>query len=83
MDKKGILIESIFAGIILSLTIAGTFLVLTQGQHIYVGDSENKQVYDYSKCKEQVDKISLSNQVVFNSVEEAESSGYVISEGCV
>ena len=81
MKKRGLLEAGAVALII--VTTIGVLLVISESKSIIVGDLKTKYAYDFSKCSEEVNKISTNNQIVFDNIQQAHSLGYKDKEGCV
>ena len=83
MQKRGQIEVVGLAIIIIIVTSIGAYSILSQANHIYVGDKVNKLVYDYYKCKDKVDKIIQNNQIIFSTLKNAQEWGYEIVKECI
>ena len=81
MDKKGQLeIAAIF---LILITTVGAIKVISESNHIYVGDKSLSMFYDYKLCPKDVGNIKEENRIVFNGKTEAKNSGYNPVGRCV
>jgi len=82
MNKKGEVL-TIFAGIVIVLTLTGAFLTLSKGNDFYVGDKESNLFYSYNKCSSKIEEINSDNQVIFESENLALKNGFKPVDGCI
>ena len=80
ISKKGFIEYGAIALIL--ITTIGAFVVMKEAQHIYVGDSSTKLFYDYKVCPMQVNAITKENQMLLNTLKEANNQGYSKAEEC-
>ncbi|MEK6903695.1 MAG: hypothetical protein AABW64_03555 [Nanoarchaeota archaeon] len=81
MDTRGSLLE-VGALILIVLTSIGAYKVISESQHIYVGDTSKKVFYDYKFCPEKIKQISNENTIIFDTLAEARDR-FKEAEGCV
>ena len=75
------MVKKLFAGLSLGVCLfilSGT--VISQGATIFVG-SKNSNKYHYTECRS-AKRIDSQNKIIFNSVKEAQSAGYIPCKVC-
>lgn len=82
MNKKGEVL-TFFAAAMIIITISAAIVTIKQGDKVYVGDKIKGTFIEYNKCPLQINQISESNRIIFESINQAESQGYAPREGCV
>jgi len=82
MNKRGHGWEIGIAISMIVLTIAGISAILSEGNKVYVGDKISMHYYDYSQCSEKVDNLTKSNVIIFDSENQAQTSGFTKSDTC-
>lgn len=81
-NKKGIVDVIIIFGIVLILSYAGTVLVIDKYDIKYIGNKENKNLYDIKICPSIFEDIKKEDIETFHSLNEAEAKGYSFVNGC-
>lgn len=83
MRKRGFLDILLGTGIIL-LFLAGTLLIVSEYNVDvrYIGNKENKNLYDLRECPPKFGDIEENNIKTFSSLEDAKKEDYNLIEGC-
>ncbi len=82
MNNRAQTTEVIAAAAMIVLTLVGGVMMFTEGEKVYVGDTQTKMVYEYTQCRQTLDKLPEGDKRVFLSLRQATSSGYELSEDC-
>ncbi len=80
MNKRGVIAEVVIATSMIIITLVGVIYVLTESNKIIVGDISTHLYYEYSKCPNDIQKISEKNKIILSSENKAVEEGFTI--GC-
>ena len=81
VNKKGA-IDIFIGSLIVILVIAGTIIVNQEYDTKYIGNKENKNLYELKNCPYIYENIKKENIEVFSSLEDAKSKNYNLIEEC-
>jgi len=80
MNKAGQFFEALGILVVVGMAVVGTTVVYLSKDNVFIGNKATTELYDYDSCPEIASDIPTSNVVRYDSLETAQSDGFVLVE---